>query len=153
MGYRDKECEPRGDNDATEHSRNSKTKQVKNLVIEDGAGGGGGATYVFLINAVKEVVPLVVAAGGGGLGIGRFLDDLDQHGRIIDENGIDVSGQMVGEVNKTGGPGGGWRPHDDYTLSINMGASLLEGSRGGEPCYPPRGIHGKISKTNSEKNV
>lgn len=142
MGYRDKECEPK-DNDSSEQPRNSKTKQVKNMVIEDGAGGGGGATYVFLLNSVNEVVPLVVAAGGGGLGIGRYLDDHDQHGRIVDLNGIDVSGEMIGEMNKTGGPGGGWRAQDDYALGVNMGASLLEGSRGGEPCYPLRGIHGR----------
>lgn len=142
MGYRDKECEPK-DNESSDQPRNSKTKQVKEMKIEDGAGGGGGGTYVFLLNSVNEVVPLVVAAGGGGLGIGRYLDDHDQHGRIVDPRGIDVSGQTIGEMNKTGGPGGGWRAHDDYALGVNMGASLLEGSRGGEPCYPPRGIHGK----------
>lgn len=142
MGYRDKECEPK-DNDSPDQPRNSKTKQVKNMVIEDGAGGGGGASYVFVVNSMNEVIPLVVAAGGGGLGIGRYLDDHDQHGRIVDPNGIDVSGEMIGEMNKTGGPGGGWRAHDDYALNINMGASLLEGSRGGIPCYPARGIHGK----------
>ncbi|KAG4074940.1 hypothetical protein HA402_009365, partial [Bradysia odoriphaga] len=142
MGYRDKECEPR-DNDSSDQQRNSKTKQVKNMVIEDGAGGGGGATYVFVLNSMKEVIPLVVAAGGGGLGIGRYFDDHDQHGRIVDANGIDVSGEMIGEINKTGGPGGGWRASDDYVLNVNTGASLLEGSRGGIPCYPARGIHGQ----------
>lgn len=144
MGYRDKECEPHK-NDSSDQQRNSKTKQVKNMVIEDGAGGGGGGTYVFVLNSMNEVIPLVVAAGGGGLGIGRYLDEHDQHGRIVDPNGIDVSGEMIGEMNKTGGPGGGWRAHDDYALSVNMGASLLEGSRGGEPCYPARGIHGTVS--------
>lgn len=150
MGYRDKECEPK-DNEPSEQPRNSKTKQVKNLVLEDGAGGGGGATYVFLLNSVNEVVPLVVAAGGGGLGIGRYLDDHDQHGRIVDPEGINVSGQLIGEMNKTGGPGGGWRAHEDYALSVNMGAALLEGSRGGEPCYTPRGIHGNRFRRKQRK--
>lgn len=145
MGHRDKECEPR-ETDPADQQRNSKTKQVRNMVIEDGAGGGGGATYVFVLNSAKEVIPLVVAAGGGGLGIGRYFDDYDQHGRIVDPNEIDVSGEMIGEMNKTGGPGGGWRSPDDYALSVNTGAALLEGGRGGIPCYPARGIHGKCCR-------
>lgn len=148
MGYRDKECEPK-DHELADQLRNSKTKQVRNMIIEDGAGGGGGATYVYVRNSANDVVPLVVAAGGGGLGIGRYLDDYDQHGRDIDPSRIDVSGQTVGEMNKTGGPGGGWRAHADYALGINVGASLLAGGRGGEPCYPPRGIHGNNVKMNN----
>lgn len=141
MGYRDKECEPMETNKMAK--ANSKTKQVKNMVIEDGAGGGGGATFVFVLNAVNAAVPLVVAGGGGGLGIGRYLDDHDQHGRFFNPNIANVSGQMFGDLNKTGGSGGGWQGRHDYALASHMGASLLEGSRGGEPCYTPRGIHGQ----------
>lgn len=113
------------------------------MVIEDGAGGGGGGTFVYLLNTANVAVPLVVAGGGGGLGIGRYLDDSLQHGRVYDSSELDVSGQMIGETNKTGGPGGGWRARYDYALGVHMGASLLEGGRGGEPCYTPRGIHGQ----------
>lgn len=142
MGYRDKECEPK-ERHTSEKLKNSKTKQVKNMVIEDGAGGGGGGSFVYLLNTANVAVPLVVAGGGGGLGIGRYLDDSLQHGRVYDSSESDVSGQMIGETNKTGGPGGGWRARYDYALGVHMGASLLEGGRGGEPCYTPRGIHGQ----------
>lgn len=142
MGYRDKECEPRNKHAYDPHS-NSKTKQVKNLLIEDGAGGGGGGTYVFLLNAASVAVPLVVAGGGGGLGIGRYFTDQSQHGHGMDPERMEYSGQRHGELNKTGGPGGGWRAANDHALGAEMGASLLEGSRGGEPCYSARGFHGQ----------
>lgn len=143
MGYRDRECEPPPSTEPSPKQRNSKTKQVKNLVIEDGAGGGGGATYVFVLNPSNVAVPLVVAGGGGGLGIGRYLDDADQHGRLYNPNGSNLSGQMIGAMNKTGGPGGGWEMYPDYPLATHSGASMLEGARGGDPCYPPRGKHGQ----------
>lgn len=142
MGHRDKECEPRNKY-AYDPLSNSKTKQVKNLVIEDGAGGGGGGTYVFLLNGAKVAVPLVVAGGGGGLGIGRYFSDQSQHGHSMDLDRPEVSGQKHGELNKTGGPGGGWRAKFDHALSPEVGASLLEGGRGGEPCYTARGFHGQ----------
>lgn len=48
MGLRDETCEPK--NKQYPHDLYfSKTHQVKNTVIEDGAGGGGGGTYVFLV--------------------------------------------------------------------------------------------------------
>ncbi|KAJ6632780.1 ALK tyrosine kinase receptor, partial [Pseudolycoriella hygida] len=137
-------------------------------VIAKGAGGGLGsggigssrgasAVTVLELHKDEEIYFLVGQKGEhaciksmghrdkecGGLGIGRYFDDQDQHGRGIDPNEIDVSGEMIGEINKTGGPGGGWRANEDYVLGLNMGASLLDGSRGGEPCYPPRGIHGQ----------
>lgn len=129
MGYRDKGCESRGRN-AFDKVVNSKTKQVKNIVIEDGAGGGGGGTFVFLLNVANTAVPLLIAGGAGGLGIGRFLnDDLQQHGRNFEPERLDVSGQRHGETNRTGGPGGGWRADDDYALGTHCGASLLEGTQ------------------------
>ena len=142
MGYRDKECEPAISLQKMRNS-NSKTKQVKNITINDGAGGGGGGTFVFVLNTVNLAVPLVVAGGGGGLGIGRYLEDHDQHGRLFLQDVANVSGQMYGDPNKTGGAGGGWQPFPEFTLVPHMGAALLEGARGGEPCYMPRGIHGQ----------
>lgn len=128
MGYRDKGCESRGRN-AFDKTVNSKTKQVKNLVIEDGAGGGGGGTFVFFFNPLNIAVPLIIAGGAGGLGIGRYLDDdLQQHGRGYESERLDVSGQRHGEMNRTGGPGGGWRADDDHALGTYSGASLLEGN-------------------------
>lgn len=128
MGYRDKGCESRGRN-SFDKTVNSKTKQVKNLVIEDGAGGGGGGTFVYLLNAANAAVPLLIAGGAGGLGIGRYLDDdLQQHGRGYEPERSDVSGQRHGEMNRTGGPGGGWRSDADNVLGTYSGASLLEGT-------------------------
>lgn len=143
MGYREKECEPLLDGFASDNVGESKTKQVKNLVIEDGAGGGGGATYVFIMNPSNVAVPLVVAGGGGGLGIGRYLDEHDQHGRLFEPDGGKSSGKTSGDTNITGGPGGGWQANQFQPTVLHSGASLLEGARGGEPCYLPRGIHGQ----------
>lgn len=144
MGYRDKECESSGKFTYDPQSdSSSKTKQVKNLKIEDGAGGGGGGSYVFLLNSASVAVPLLVAGGGGGLGIGRYFPDQGQHGRADDPDKPEFSGQRHGEVNKTGGPGGGWRAQNDHALGAEIGASLLEGARGGEPCYTARGLHGQ----------
>lgn len=85
---------------------NSKTKQVKDIVIESGTGGGGGgATFIFLLNSAEVAVPLMVAAGGGGLGIGHFIEDNQQHGRVYDSARVEVSGQRHGELNITGGAG------------------------------------------------
>lgn len=143
MGYREKECEPLLDMFASDVHAESKTKQVKNMVIEDGAGGGGGATFVFILNPSNLAVPLVVAGGGGGLGIGRYLDEHDQHGRLFIPNGDNFSGQATGDANFTGGPGGGWQAQQFTPHAAHSGASLLEGGRGGDPCYAPRGIHGQ----------
>lgn len=143
MGVRDKECEPRG-RQLFDKNTDSKTKQVKNLVIEDGAGGGGGGTYVFVVNPTIAAIPLLVAAGGGGLGIGRYLDSESTHGRGVEPDRLDFSGQRREDIqNHTGGPGGGWRAKPDHALGVHSGASLLEGARGGEPCYMARGIHGQ----------
>lgn len=153
MGYREKECEAA----AAEHSSAgltaavaaaagvTKAKQVHHMRIDDGAGGGGGGTYAFVLNSVGVAVPLVVAAGGGGLGIGRYLGEHEQHGRPMTGVPDDVySGQVDGDVNVTGGAGGGWlgAPYPAL-LAAHGGAALLEGGRGGEPCYQPRGIHGQ----------
>lgn len=35
--------------------------------------------------------------------------------------------------------GGGWRASADHVLEYNNGASLLEGGRGGEPCFTAKG--------------
>ncbi|XP_055704589.1 tyrosine-protein kinase receptor [Phlebotomus papatasi] len=142
MGYRDESCEPISDSRDDERYT-SKTHKVKNIVIEDGAGGGGGGTFVFLVNAAAVAVPLVVAGGGGGLGIGRYLDDDLQHGKGVDDELKEVSGEIHGEIHKAAGPGGGWRAKDDSALDSRFGASLLEGGRGGLPCYPTRGLHGQ----------
>lgn len=144
MGLRDEECESKGKAAPFDKNTDSKTKQVKNLVIEDGAGGGGGGTFVFMLNPANAAIPLLVAGGGGGLGIGRYIDDDSTHGREVEPHRLDFSGQQGGEMhNRTGGPGGGWRAKPDHALSVHSGASLLEGGRGGEPCYPARGIHGQ----------
>lgn len=53
MGYRDETCEPKNKPPFAKDTLpmyTSKTQQVKNTVIEDGAGGGGGGTYVFLVS-------------------------------------------------------------------------------------------------------
>lgn len=47
----------------------------------------------------------MVAAGGGGLGIGHFIEDNQQHGRVYDSARVEVSGQRHGELNITGGAG------------------------------------------------
>lgn len=163
IGYRDEGCE------VTEKRPNelyhSKTDMVRNIVIEDGAGGGGGGTFIFLVrnhktttslksnvilylkfqlNNAKNPVPLLVAGGGGGLGIGRYLDDDFQHGQGINPNMSDTIGRVYGETNRTAGPGGGWRGYGVYSKPhINYGAALLEGGRGGLPCYELRGYHGQ----------
>ena len=145
MGYRDENCEPRVDESApaVENVFKSKTHKVKTIVIEDGAGGGGGGTYVFLLNAANTAVPLAVAGGGGGLGIGRYLDDDLQHGRGEVPGRKEVTGQVHGDPTRAAGPGGGWRANEDAALGPLVGASLLEGGRGGIPCYAQRGIHGQ----------
>lgn len=85
---------------------NSKTKQVKDIVLDDGTGGGGGgATFIFLLNSAQVAVPLLVAAGGGGLGVGHFIQDNQQHGRINDNTREEISGIRHGEHNVTGGAG------------------------------------------------
>lgn len=105
---RDDDCESSYDSGSSDRpsNSNSKTKQVKDIVIEQGAGGGGGgATFVFLLNSAEIAVPLLVAAGGGGLGIGNFIEDNQQHGRIYDSTRVEVSGRKHGESNVTGGAG------------------------------------------------
>lgn len=85
---------------------NSKTKQVKDIVLDDGTGGGGGgASFIFLLNSAQVAVPLLVAAGGGGLGVGHFIQDNQQHGKINDNTRTEISGIRNGEQNVTGGAG------------------------------------------------
>lgn len=87
-----------------------------------------------------------MAGGGGGLGIGRYLDDDFQHGQGYKPNRLEVSGQVHadgGDMHKAAGPGGGWRAKADSALDPRFGAALLEGGRGGLPCYAPRGHHGQ----------
>ncbi|KFB50191.1 AGAP012070-PA-like protein [Anopheles sinensis] len=142
MGYRDESCEMRN-KQLVETWMHSKTQQVKNTIIEEGAGGGGGGTYVFLLNSANTAVPLLVAGGGGGLGVGRYLDEDVQHGKKFFAFKKDVSGTAHGESPRQAGPGGGWRAQMDMALDPRYGASLLEGGRGGLPCYTPRGTHGQ----------
>lgn len=106
--HRDDDCE--SSNESTNGGRsanaNSKTKQIKDIVIEDGAGGGGGgATFIYLLNSAEVAIPLLVAAGGGGLGYGHAMEDKSQHGKIYDSTRVEVSGQRHGEANYTGGAG------------------------------------------------
>uniref|UniRef100_A0A8W7P6X3 Tyrosine-protein kinase receptor n=1 Tax=Anopheles coluzzii TaxID=1518534 RepID=A0A8W7P6X3_ANOCL len=144
MGYRDESCETRNKQLNLDTTwMHSKTQQVKNTIIEEGAGGGGGGTYVFLLNSANTAVPLLVAGGGGGLGVGRYLDDDIQHGKKYLSFKKDVSGTAHGESTRQAGPGGGWRAQADMGLDPHYGASLLEGGRGGLPCYTPRGTHGQ----------
>lgn len=102
---RDDDCELAKNGDKSS-AANSKTKQVKDIVIDEGTGGGGGgATYIFLLNSAEVAVPLLVAAGGGGLGVGHFVQDNQQHGRINDITRAEISGNRHGEHNVTGGAG------------------------------------------------
>uniref|UniRef100_A0AAG5DV41 Tyrosine-protein kinase receptor n=1 Tax=Anopheles atroparvus TaxID=41427 RepID=A0AAG5DV41_ANOAO len=142
MGYRDGSCEIRN-KQLVDTWMHSKTQQVKNTIIEEGAGGGGGGTYVFLLNSANTAVPLLVAGGGGGLGVGRYLDEDVQHGKKNLAYKKDVSGTVHDESTRAAGPGGGWRAQIDMALDPRYGASLLEGGRGGLPCYTPRGTHGQ----------
>uniref|UniRef100_A0A182QVV8 Tyrosine-protein kinase receptor n=1 Tax=Anopheles farauti TaxID=69004 RepID=A0A182QVV8_9DIPT len=143
MGIRDESCETRNKQVIHDTRMHSKTLQVKNTIIEEGAGGGGGGTYVFLLNSANTAVPLLVAGGGGGLGVGRYLDDDIQHGKKYLPFKKDVSGSAHGDTTRPAGPGGGWRAQADMGLDPRYGASLLEGGRGGLPCYTPRGTHGQ----------
>ncbi|XP_058055308.1 tyrosine-protein kinase receptor [Anopheles bellator] len=145
MGYRDESCELRNKALTVDTwPMHSKTQQVKNTIIEEGAGGGGGGTYVFLLNSANTAVPLLVAGGGGGLGVGRYLDEDVQHGKRYLVQKKDVSGSAHGDSGtRRAGPGGGWRAQADMGLDPRYGASLLEGGRGGLPCYTPRGTHGQ----------
>jgi anaplastic lymphoma kinase len=81
----------------------------------------------------------LVAGGGGGLGIGRYFDDDLQHGQMFIKGRKEISGQVQGEYDKNAGPGGGWQARTDSTLNSNYGAALLEGGRGGIPCYAAKG--------------
>lgn len=102
---RDDDCELRK-NGGKSSGSNSKTKQVKDIVLDDGTGGGGGgATFIFLLNSANAAVPLVIAAGGGGLGVGHFIQDNQQHGRTNDITRSEVSGSRHGDANVTGGAG------------------------------------------------
>lgn len=101
---RDDDCETSGERRPS--NSNSKTQQVKDIVIDDGSsGGGGGGTFVFLLNSAETAVPLMIASGGGGLGIGHFIEDNQQHGRVFNSARVEVSGQRHGEFNITGGAG------------------------------------------------
>lgn len=95
------------------------------------------------LNSANTAVPLLVAGGGGGLGVGRYLDEDIQHGKKFIPGKKDVSGTAHSEAARHAGPGGGWRAQADMALDPNYGASLLEGGRGGVPCYQPRGTHGQ----------
>lgn len=105
--HRDDDCESsESTNGGRTSNANSKTKQIKDIVIEDGAGGGGGgATFIYLLNSAEVAIPLLVAAGGGGLGYGHAMEDKSQHGKIYDSARVEVSGQRHGEANYTGGAG------------------------------------------------
>lgn len=103
--HRDGDCGTNSNGDKLANS-NSKTKQVKDIVIEEGTGGGGGGgTFVFLLNSADVAVPLLVAAGGGGLGVGHFIEDNQQHGRVYDSARDEISGNRHGDANVTGGAG------------------------------------------------
>lgn len=103
--HRDDDCDANA-SDGKLSAEDSKTKQVKDIVIDEGTGGGGGgATFIFLLNSAEVAVPLLVAAGGGGLGVGHFLEDNQQHGRIYDKMRAEVSGNRHGDFNVTGGAG------------------------------------------------
>lgn len=102
---RDDDCES-SKNGGKSSTSNSKTKQVKDIVLDDGTGGGGGgASFIFLLNSAEVAVPLLVAAGGGGLGVGHFIQDNQQHGRINDNTRTEINGNRHGEQNVTGGAG------------------------------------------------
>lgn len=107
--HREDNCETNSNDDKPSNA-NSKTKQVKDIVIDEGTsggggGGGGGGSFVFLLNSLEIAVPLLVAAGGGGLGVGHFIEDNQQHGRIYDSSRHEVSGSRHGDANITGGAG------------------------------------------------
>lgn len=141
MGMSDKDCQ-KPTTSVFDDPFDSKTKLVKNIIIEDGGGGGGGGTFIFILNAANKVVPLMVAGGGGGLGIGRYFDDNLQHGQVA-LSGFNETGQVIGNISTTGGAGGGWRSRQEYALNSFTGAALLEGGRGGEPCYKKNGLKGQ----------
>lgn len=146
MGYRDEDCEPKEKNSTEVDFHKSKTgnfQRVKNIVIDDGAGGGGGGTFVYLLNSIGAAVPLVIGGGGGGLGIGRYHDDDHQHGRGIDGTRSEETGVIHGDVNKAAGPGGGWNSRLNVFQDQRFGGALQEGGIGGNPCYPPKGLHGQ----------
>lgn len=109
--HRDEDCETStngsdGGSSIRSTNSNSKTKQIKDIVIEDGAGGGGGgATFIYLLNSAEVAVPLLVVGGGGGLGFGHAMEDKNQHGKVYDSARVEVSGQRHGELNITGGAG------------------------------------------------
>lgn len=143
MGLRDQECDT--SSPAAAAGISPPITQVRNINIEDGAGGGGGGTFVFLINSANAAVPLLVAAGGGGLGIGRYFDDDLQHGQDMKEGVSELSGTVTGVIadDKVPGPGGGWMARDSNPYNHSSGMSLLEGARGGFPCYKRRGVYGQ----------
>lgn len=106
--HRDEDCESSSESSSGDKQKgsNSKTKQVKEIVIDEGTGGGGGgATFIFLLNSAEVAVPLMVAAGGGGLGVGHFIENNQQHGRVQDSSRVEASGQRHGDMNVTGGAG------------------------------------------------
>lgn len=141
MGQRDEVCDSKPETGTNPFL--STIKQVKQIVIANGAGGGGGGTFGFLIlNKNKEPVPLIIAGGGGGLGIGTYINDDQQHGKGINftfpiQNFTGVSYSLS---NVSAGPGGGWTGKNTNTI---YGTSLLEGSLGGVPCYETRGMRGE----------
>lgn len=142
MGVRDQECDT---NSPAAAGISPPITQVRNINIEDGAGGGGGGTFVFLLNSANNAVPLLVAAGGGGLGIGRYFDDDLQHGQMMNESLYDASGTVNGIIldDKVPGPGGGWRAREVSAFNHSAGMALLEGAKGGLPCYKRRGSYGQ----------
>lgn len=144
MGYREKECEEPEQDEPTDTATTVRPKPARDMYMDDGAGGGGGGTFSFVLNAANVAVPLVVASGGGGLGIGRYLDEHEQHGRKVTGVPDDhYSGQSEGDASVTGGPGGGWQSAQRGQNATLAGGALLDGARGGEPCYPLKGIHGQ----------
>lgn len=140
MGHRDEVCDSKTEIGAKPFL--STIKQVKQIVIANGAGGGGGGTFGFILNKDKEAVPLIIAGGGGGLGIGTYINDDRQHGKSINFT-IPIqnfTGVSLSVNNVSAGPGGGWTGKNVNTI---YGTSLLEGSLGGVPCYETRGMRGE----------
>lgn len=60
---------------------------------------------IFLLKSAEVAVPLLVAGGGGGLGVGNFIENNQQHGRVYDSSRQEISGNRNGDLNVTGGAG------------------------------------------------
>lgn len=57
--HRDDDCDA-STNGFKQSNSNSKTKQVKDIVIDEGSGGGGGgATFIFLLNSGTYLIHII----------------------------------------------------------------------------------------------